>query len=286
MTGCDTAQYGAAVNDFGTATASVVQQTKSAYQLVNDTVQAQKIGELADRSGPINPDKDFGPFISDENLAVRTQLLDGLQAYSTTLSAITSKTKSDLDTETTKLGGSLTSLAKNDRLQHSLREVREVSPDALNGVSAGVEFIGNFIINHEIGKELPGKLKTAAPTINKIAEILADEIGDTPKGLGLRQVVWLAYDRQILDLVRSVTADAAGSQKKRDDLNALLALTLAQKRGDKALEDTRASLLKLVAAHNALLKVSEAPATFKATLAEVWTEAKEAQDFYSKLPTK
>src|SRR5215469_15916958 len=78
LVSCDPPAYTGAITDFANATTSVAQQTKSAYQLVNDTVMQQKIDELADKNTIGDPAKELTPQISDENLKIRQDLLDAL----------------------------------------------------------------------------------------------------------------------------------------------------------------------------------------------------------------
>ena len=60
----------------------------------------------------------------------------------------------------------------------------------------------------------------------------------------------------------------------------------AQRNADAALAGTQSALKKLVAAHRALLQVQTVPAGFKTEVAALLAQAKQAQDFYAKLPAK
>lgn len=288
LVSCDPPFYTSAITNFGTATTSVVQQTKSAYQLVNETVMQQKIDELADKDIVGDPAEGLAPQISDENLKIRQDLLDALQGYATALGNLGGKTPAAVDDQTTKLAASLSGLATNDRLQHSFRETKLVTKEELNIAATGVDFIGKFLINRIITKSLPATVAKAAPSINKIATLLADEIGSPPSDHdgGLREVVANAFDKQLMVQDRTITADPIHSAKRREDLAVYGTILKNKRNSDTALSATREALLKIGPAHDALLRASTAPATFSSIIAQVQALAKDAQDFYGKLSTK
>jgi hypothetical protein len=289
LVSCDPLQYTSAISDFATACTNVTQQTKNAYHLVNETVMQQKIDELADKDPPpVDWPKRLTPQISDENLKIRQDLLDGLQGYATALANLTGKTPTALDDETTKLAASLSDLADNKRLQHSFRETKLVTKEELNIAATGVDFIGKFLINRTITKNLPANLAKAAPSVNKISTLLADEIGGAPgdKDGGFREVVADAFDKQLMVQDRIITEDPIRSAKRRDDLAVYGTILKNKRTADTALANTREALMKIGPAHDALLKASTAPATFTSIIAQVQARARDAQDFYGKLPTK
>ena len=289
-TACDT-QYASAISDFGTAAATVVQQTRAAYTLVNDTVLQEEILSLAAKPGPLDsdPTKAFPPFVTPEDLNIRNALLDALQAYATALGNLTGKTASDLDSETTKLASSLSDLSKNDRLEHSFREVKGVSKEETNAAAAAVDAIGKFLVAKRISADLPAILKRNQPHIEALATLLIHEIGDVPTSEEpgrLRGKLWRTYDSLLQAQVTAVNASAAGSNEKQQSVARLADLVTAQRNADAALAGTQSALKKLVAAHRALIQVQSAPAGFKTEVAALVAQAKQAQDYYAKLPTK
>ena len=289
LAGCDTRQYGDPAADFATATNLVVQQSQSAFQLVNDTVLREQVASLVAGGDPnrFNPD-DIKPFISDEDLKIRLEMLEALQAYATGLTDLTAKPLASTGDEATGLAASIQSLASNDRLQHSLRETKNVTTEEINGVVAGLAEIAKFLTNRKIGKQLPGILQAAAPKIDSIAAVLAKEIGDTPGSEhpgGLRDKLWRSYDSLLRDQVKLAQQDQ-NLADRRHDLAKLPELVSQQRSADEALAATQASLRKLVTAHQALLQVGTNPAGFKVAIAAVVAEAKDIQTFYANLPAK
>jgi hypothetical protein len=287
---CDT-QYAGAISDFGTAAVTVVQQTRGAYTLVNDTVLQEEILSLSTKPGPLNsdPTKAFPPFVTQEDLNIRNTLLDALQAYATALGSLTGKPASDLDTETTKLAASLTDLSKNDRLEHSFREVKSVSKEETNAAAAGLDAIGKLLVAKRIAADLPAILKKNQPHIEALATLLIHEIGDVPNSGEpgrLRGKLWRTYDSLLQAQVTAVNASPAGSNEKQQSVTRLAGLVAAQRNADAALAGTQSALKKLVAAHRALLQVQTVPAGFKTEVAALLAQAKQAQDFYAKLPAK
>jgi hypothetical protein len=287
---CDT-QYAGAISDFGMAATSVVQQTRGAYTLVNDTVLQEEILSLSAKAGPLNSDpaKAFPLFVTQEDLNIRNALLDALQAYATALGKLTGKTASDLDAETTKLASSLTDLSKNERLEHSFREVKSVSKQETNAAAAALDAIGKLLVAKRIAAELPAILKKNQPHVEALATLLIHEIGDVPTADEpgrLRGKLWRTYDSLIEAQVNLVNASPARSNEKQQYVIKLSDLVIAQRNADAALAGTQSALKKLAAAHRALLQVQTAPAGFKTEVAALLAQAKQAQDFYAKLPVK
>ena len=287
---CET-QYSDAIADFGTAATTVVQQTRSAYTVVNDTVLQQEILAVATKAAPIDsdPSKAFPLFVTDEDLNIRQALLDALQAYAAALSKLTTKASGDVDAETSKLAASMTALAGNDRLEHSFREAKHISKDEINAGSAALGAIAKFLIERKIASQLPAMLKQNQPHIDAIVTLLTREIGDTPTSDqpgGLRGKLWRTHNRLIEDQTQLVNASPAGSNEKQEKTAKLAELVRSQRNADAALAGTQAALKKLSTAHRALLQVQTAPADFKTEVAALWAQAKQAQDFYTKLPNK
>ena len=290
LAACDT-QYAGAVADFGVAATAVVQQTRGAYTLVNDTVLQEEILSLSAKSGPFDsdPTKAFPLFVTQEDLNIRNALLDALQAYATALGKLMGKTDSDLDSESTKLASSLTDLSKNERLEHSFHEVKSVSKEETNAAAAGLAAIGKLLIARRIAADLPAILKESQPHIEALATLLIHEIGDVPTSAEpgrLRGKLWRTYDSLLEAQVKVVNASAAGSNEKQQSVAKLASLVAAQRNADAAMAGTQSALKKLVAAHRALLQVKTAPAGFKTEVAALLAQAKQAEEFYAKLPGK
>jgi hypothetical protein len=290
LAACDT-QYAGAISDFGAAAATVVQQTRSAYTVVNDTIVQEEIFSLAAQPGPLNSDpaKAFPLFLPQEDLNIRNALLDALQAYAAALGNLTGKTNSDVDSEATKLGSSLSDLGTNERLQHSFRQVKSVTKEDTNAAATGVDAIAKFLIARKIAADLPAILKKNQPHIEAVTTLLIHEIGDAPSSDdpgGLRGKLSRTYDGLIQGQVTAVNTSRTGSSEKQQNVAKLAELVAGQRNADAALAGTQSALKKLAAAHRALLHVQTAPATFKTEVAGLVAQARQAQDFYAKLPAK
>jgi hypothetical protein len=284
---CKSGEYAGPIADFGTASTAVIQQTKAAYQIVNDAIVYEKVMAAASKSTPIgNPAQVFAPYLTDEDIEIRRKMLDGLQAYATALGNLTGKSHTELDAQTTALGKSLTDLASNDRLQHSFRQVRDIPPGAVNAAVTGIRAIGSLLIDEKIRSQLPAIVAKQAPNIEAIARILAYEIGEPPSSERpgrLRNELWITYRRLIEDQAKIVDAARPGSTEKEHAIEVLVRFVNHQRTADAALAGTKDALTKLVAAHQALRDVSTTPSTFKTTVAALWGEVKSSQAYYDSL---
>jgi hypothetical protein len=287
---CKSAEYAGPIADFGTASTAVIQQTKAAYQMVNDAIVQEKVLAMVTKPPPIgDPTQLFAPYLTDEDIAIRQKMLDGLQGYAAALGNLTGKSHTDLDAQTTALGKSLTDLAANDRLQHSFREVKDVPPDAINAAVTGVRAIGSLLIDAKIRSQLPAIVEKQAPNIEAVAKILGYEIGEPPSSKEpgrLRNELWITYRRLIEDQAKVVDAAKPGSPEKEHAIQVLATLVNQQRTSDAALSGTKDALTTLVAAHKALRDVNATPDTFKTTVAALWGEIKSAQTYYDSLSKK
>jgi hypothetical protein len=289
LAACDTRQYADPAADFASATDLVARQSKNAFQLVNDTVFREQVASLVASGDPnrFNPEK-IQPFLSPADLKFRIELLEALQAYAAGLSGLIAQPRAAADTQAAALAASLQSLAKNERLRHSLRETGNVTDEQTNGVAAGLDAIAKFLINRKIGQRLPAILKDAEPKIESIATVLAKEIGDIPGSDhpgGLRDKLWRTYDSLLRDQLQLARQDQNLDDRRRD-LAKLPDLAVEQRAADQALAATQSALKKLVSAHQALLEVGSNPAGFKVAVAAVVAEAQDVRTFYAGLSAK
>jgi hypothetical protein len=288
---CDVPRYQKAASDFGRAEANVTSETRKGYDLVESTVREQQVLALSMRSGPIdrNPESLFTPFLTEEDIQIRGKLLDALDAYATLLTQITGQPDKDVDTQAAKLGADLKNLAHNDRLRHSLRQVRNVPDDALNGVATFVDFVADRMIEHRIAQNLPGIVRDMQPKLEQFVAMFADEIGGPPDSStpgGLRGKLGRTYDDLEMAQVKIVDASGAGSKDRYEAVQKMADLIAARHSADAGLERTQSALRKLIGAHRALLEVDKTPARFNVEVAAVWADVTSANEFYANLSKK
>jgi hypothetical protein len=283
--GCAISPLATRTAAFSSAATATIAQTTNAYQLVNQAYSDAQMATLVatyDTTG-FDPSK-LQPFLPAKDLAVRTQVLNGLQQYATLLAEVSGNQPiTDLETQATAVGASLGKLQQDD-----FKSFKISSTDQNVAVTA-VAALGSVLIEHERSRALPGILDKMNAPIQQICTILQSDIGAEGKP-GLASAVHRQYDNQI-DAEQKFIRDHAASMtadQKRIEIETLPKLVLAQQQSDQALAATSKSLAALAAAHAALTATKsqkDAPA-FKLELSEMVQDAQAVNSFYSSLGTK
>lgn len=217
------------------------------------------------------------PYLPAKDLAVRTQVLNGLQQYATMLAEVSGNQPIiDLETQATAAGNSLVKLQQADFKGFKIDATEQ------NLASTAVVAIGSLLIEHERARSLPGILDKMNKPIQDICKVLEDDIGttDTP---GLADALHRDYDKQIQAQIDFIHANEAKmiADEKRTEIETLPKLVQAQQQSDQTLAATSKSLAALAATKNQ----KDAPA-FKLELNELVQDAQTINGFYTSLSTK
>jgi hypothetical protein len=223
-------------------------------------------------------------YLPAKDLAVRTQVLNGLQQYATLLAEVSGNQPiTDLETQATAAGNSLVKLQQDDFKGFKIDTTEQ------NLAVTAVAAIGSVLIEHERARALPGILDKMNKPIQDICKVLQDDIGttDTP---GLADALHRDYDKQIQAQIDFIHANETkmSADEKRTEIETLPKLVLAQQQSDQALAATSKSLAALAAAHAALASTKsqkDSPA-FKLKLTELVQDAQTINGFYTSLSMK
>jgi hypothetical protein len=269
---------------FSTAATTTINQTTNAYQLVNqgyEDAQAARLAATYDTSG-FDSSK-IQPFLPAKDIAVRTQVLNGLQQYATLLAEVSGNQPiTDLETQAAAAGSALQKLQQDD-----FTSFRISSTDKNLAVTA-VAALGSALIERERARALPGILEKMNSPIQQICTILESDIGTVGQP-GLASALHRDYDNQIAAEEKFIRDNAATmtAEQRRTEIETLPKLVLAQQQSDQALAATSKSLAALAASHAALAatKTQKNAPAFKLELAEMLQDAQAINTFYSSLPT-
>jgi len=290
LNGCALSPLAARTAAFSTAATATVNQTTSAYQLVNQTYFDTQVARMIanyNRNG-FDPAK-IKPFLPPADLAVRTQVLQGLQQYATLLAEVSGNQPiTDLETQAKAAGTSLKTL-QTDSFSSFKMNGAGLNDQQRNLAVTAVTALGSILIEHERSRALPGILDKMNEPIQKICAILESDIGTVDKP-GLAAELHENYDEQIASQQKFITDNAATltPEEKRTEIAALPKLVQAQQQGDQALAATVKALQSLAAAHAALAGTKtqkDAPA-FKLELTQMTQDAQMLNSFYTSLKSK
>lgn len=290
LAGCSLSPLAKRAAAFAPAAAAAAKDTTAAYVLVEQTHQQQEIAAIVtnfDQDG-FSSDK-LKPFVDDEDMAARKQILDGLAKYAETLAWVSGdQPMTEFDTQAAALGKSLQSLAASDNFS-SLAKKANVTGTDINIAATAVDALGRVLIERRRGRELPAILKQMDSPIQRICALLDADFG-SPQGSGLRNQLHNDYRtmrRKQERFIRDNEATMSASEK-RAAIEELPKLVSAESAADLQLACTQSAVRQLAAAHTALVAsigVKESPA-FRTTLSELIQQGEQLHSFYAQLPGK
>ena len=301
----------------------VVDQSAAAYRdaVALHDLRADYEAVLAyeNKDATYNP-RNIQELLSQKDIQTRLAVLAALQVYSQSLIEITkSNDSSALDAAAKSVGGSLTSLGNN--LAPSIENVLGIaataastttttvttvsgststttsstasttapllSPEVKNGISTGINALGQFLVSRTVEKELPGKIVEMDPHVQELCKALADDI-QTLQGLEQRD-----YDR-ILDLEKQFILEDeqpgknVNPQEHRAEIMKLPEIARQQREANEKLTALRLAINKLALTHHALAAEAQQnkPETLKEKLADLANVGSSLGKFYSSLSAK
>ena len=298
-------QIASTVPAFAQAAALTATNVQAAFDTVQSAVcDAQALNYEVNFKGkseadPMNLCK--APWLKPEDLAARAQILQGLKQYASELSGVTASSVNNVDTASTALGKSLTSLtgtAPFKALSAGATANLKLSEDLF---ATAVDALGNWLIRRKTEKLLPGEIEKMDPTIQSISQLLVADIGvvgANPKepfeGSGLRQVLVRRYNDQMTawnsyisekyfengDVKKGVSPDAALAAVKQ-----LVALANQRNAADKVLAQVAATVKQMAQAHTELVKATKEKLALIANLSDLLAEAQRLNTYYQSLAT-
>ena len=266
--GCNLSPLEKRVTAFSTAASATTLKMTSSYALVElsySDAQSAKLVNHFDKDG--FKEEDYQPFMPEEAMKVRTQLLKGLEQYATLLAEVTgTASASAIDKQSEATGKSLQALAKDSSLAAMAGDAKIDS----GTISSAVEALGQALAEEKTAKELPSILESMKQPVDNICQLLEQDIG-TPEGSGLRNQLRNDYHQIIADQRTYIYDNEAKmtATEKRAAIELLPTLVAKEKQDDATLEATAEALKKLATTNDALVdtkKSKDSPA-FRTQLA-------------------
>jgi hypothetical protein len=323
LSGCSSSPLVKHTTALSAALAPVVEQSAAAYRdaetLHDLRSDYEAVVAFENKDATYNP-RTTPELLSEKDLKVRLAVLAALEAYSTSLNEIVKGNDSpELEAASKSAGDSLTSLGNH--LAPSIDNVLGIAAAAStttdttvttvsgststttssttktaapllstavkNGISTGIDALGQFLVNRTIEKELPDKIVQMDTSVQALCKALADDI-QTLRDLGEHD-----YNR-ILNLEKQfiLEDEAAGKnvnpQQHRAEIMKLPEIARQQRAADEILSSLQEAILKLALTHHALAAEAQHnnPETLKQKLSELADAGSGLGKFYSSLPTK
>ncbi len=319
LTGCSVSPIAKHTVALSASVAPVVSQSSEAYRsavaLHNLRGDYEAVVAYENKDVSYNP-RNTPALLSEKDIQARLAVLAGLQVYSQSLIEISQGTDSpQLQAASKSVGASLTSLGNTvapsidnvlgiappvgsttttitkvsdsaGATTSTTTSLTTLSPAVRNGISTGIDALGQFLASRTIEKELPGKIVEMDSTIDAFCQALATDL-EALQRLGDQD-----YNR-ILNLEKGfILSDEkpgsnASPQELRAEIMKLPEIARQQRNTDEKLEALHAAIVKLALTHHAL--AAEAQRNNSELLKEKLGDLAEAGNnlgnFYSSLPT-
>jgi hypothetical protein len=298
-TGCITTEHQHAVV-LAAATAPVIDQAAAAYR---DAEKAYELGSDLDAATAFDAtDTVYNPrakkvLLTEQQIEARLKVLAAFQLYVKDVVAITNGTDSpDLDAASQSLGSDLSSVANTlgpsiasalgiaqagGSATASSSPTPLVSTGVQNGLSTGIDALGQFLVNRTIQKNLPQKIEAMDPVLEQLCKVLADDVSI------LRGEEHRTYDRIINQqtLFLRENKDKIDPDLRRREIMKLPALAREQSAADERLDNLEAAITKLALTHHALAADAQGnnPESLKQRLGELQAAGESLGKFYSSL---
>jgi hypothetical protein len=317
--GCTPAPLNQQSKALSVALAPVIDESTEAYRDTNAVHNMREDYEAVvayqNKDSTYNP-RSTTELLTDNDVQTRLAVLSALQIYSRSLVEITNgKSSPELDAAAASAGNDLTSLGNDlapsiDRLlgiagpaavttttvttaspgtttSESTTSSATLSPQVRNGISAGVNALGQFLVNRKIEKELPAKIEAMDPNVQTLCRALADD-AQTMQNLEGRD-----YDR-ILDLEKQFILEDqksgtnANPELLRAEIMKLPEIARRQREANQRLDGLHAALVNLALTHHAVAAEAQQnnPEGLKEKLSELAAAGKNLGNFYSSLPAQ
>lgn len=318
LSGCAPAPLHIQSAVFSGALAPVIDQSAQAYRgaiAVHDQREDyEAVVAYENKDASYNP-RSASPFMTEKDVQTRLAVLAALQVYSQSLIQITEGTASpQLDQASASVGDQLASVGQ--ALSPSFESVLGIagpasttsaatvsagttvsasttasapalSPQVRNGISAGINALGQFLVSRKIAKELPAQIVQMDSHIETLCETM---VSDTQ---AIRSLEGRDYDR-MLDLEKQFILEDqapgthANPEMLRAEIMKLPQIARRQREANERLEALQSALVNLAMTHHALAAEAQGnnPAALKEKLSELAEAGKKLGDFYSSLPAQ
>lgn len=275
---------------FGAATGSLGDNSKKAFQLINDSTIDRKIYDVAIDPCKYPKDDVFEGLLTDEGLRVRIDVLDNLGKYATSLEKLASADfKKEVDEAATDLYGALSGLKKNYKAATN-REL-DISDNQMAIIASAVKVLGDAIIESKRRSAIKAIIIEADDAVQTVTSLLAQEFrDDSPITLQVRNNLSNADSslRQIYNKERETPTSTFDERYQM--LIKIRKLYEASKSSKQLFRDIHNGVVKIGKAHSALKEAVRkdkfTSENFTKELADLVFYVKSAAQFYENLKRK
>jgi hypothetical protein len=289
LAGCVSPNAANQVKNFSNALTLTASNATQAYQLVEKAYFDKQLSEAVVKYcdgtdvnlDSFHPDA-FKVFFPTNEIQVRLDVLTGLTTYAAQLSTLMENpTVSNLDQDTTKLGQSLTNL-NQDLVTAAFLQSNTVTSTELQIFTAGVNFIGNWLITRKEQKEAKQSIDDMQTNVPQICRVLQKDFGYLRKEL-TNDCHFTQFSARVYYEKNFNHLDPF---QRRAEIEHMVALSKEMETADAALAGTQELFGKLALAHQALSEAfTKDTSNLKSLIGEVSGEGQRVAAYYNSLRT-
>ena len=273
---------------FSSATATVIDGSEDAYRTAMQLrLQEQAAASVYDydKNPTWSPYKDLTPLLTPAQLDARIKVLDGLEAYATTLVDLTSgKPSNALQAAAAGVGANLQGLNQTIATSFStaIPNIPVISTAQSNAVSTAVLALAEYLSARKVKAALPKVTQDMNPTITALCELLNSDITI------LRRQADVDYGTMVTQLDHSIRTEGAAvtPYEHRKEIATLIHLADQQKANDELLAKLQNALHTLAMTHQALAAAVQGnnPESISQKISELEAAGKDLSNYYKSLP--
>jgi hypothetical protein len=279
--GCVSKDAATHIANFSSAVRLTITNSASAYELVeHERLNAEFSRTLLNYDGTLFKPS-YSPFLTESQIQLRLDVLDGLKTYATRLSGLMNNTETNLDNDTTKLAGNLNKI-NQDLAQESFKNVPSVSSNDIAIFTAGVNALGHWILTLKAQRACKDAITNMQARMPGICGVFERDLDL------MRNQLANDFDEEQRNsaLYLKNNFSKLGPLQVRGELRRLIELAKAKKTAEDALAGTKESVEKLAAAHQSLDKAFTKDTKRLASLiSAVSEEARTVSSYYNSLRT-
>jgi hypothetical protein len=284
---------------FSKATDMVVDNSKDSYRAAVDLrLREQTMAAVYDydKKPNWNPNTDFKPLLTEDQLDARIKVLDGLKEYSRSLVELTSgKSSPETQAAAAAAGASLQSLsqsvstslgnsassASTTSTASSASTTSGMSTSETNAASTAVLALAKYLTARKVKGALPKVTQDMNPNIMTLCKVLNDDITILRRQA---DVDYTELETQQDLFIRNAGA-GLNSVQHREEVGKLVLIANEKRANDALLAKLQASLVNFELTHQALAAAAQGnnPESLSQKIAELAAAGQDLGNFYKSL---
>ncbi len=292
LSGCASPSAGRKISEFSASTKSVSEGIARAFRCVDETGTAlatDKAVLVISQNGKVDPKRAMQPFLDESDYKSRIAALQALSDYAVLLNSIMGeKPVSSLDSEIDRFASSLYSLSSD--LSVMTNGTSYVPGNEVGVLASCFNEIAKVVIDNKRANNCKIIISSSDPYIQKICNLLKQDIGTDRYSRGLRSQLYVSYDKLMTDrytvISKALCCDKSilAPRDKRTEIGLWLSLVNEQKAADEAMVQLYKSLEALQKAHGQLVHAFDSSSPeFDQSMAMLKVESDRLMDRFNKL---